>query len=377
MGYSKFHVSKPKTTGHLVTSSGRVPGKQFHCSFTFLTYSQSSVPDVQSFDIAISSMVSRLKELKSLKDADVEYYGCLERHQSGEPHYHVLLSLSKQVCWDFRSARKHFLLPENYNRSVNIVVPERGQSTFHFVRNHVAYMQKQASRGDFFGKALSAIREAKKETRIEFDYILSGNNRLDVEARLRKLHPEVLLKNYCNVRQYLHDKFPMQSEFPPYKAPSYIDPSAFETPDEVLKWEQENLMFPSGGRQKCLILIGPSRTGKTQFACWLASRYGTFSSFDFRWAVEGFRPQHKLAVLNDMAYFPEYRPILGCQETYFAFGRYGRTLNFNWASVPSIWTCNDDNDLRKWANVDTKYVNDNAVIVRVEKPLFNLSKEKH
>jgi hypothetical protein len=136
-------------------------------------------------------MVSRLKQLKSLKDADIEYYvGCLEEHQDGTPYYHVLLSLSKQVCWEFKSTRRYFPLLENNNQSANIVVPEQGQSTYHFVRNHVSYMQKQAPKSNFIGKALSAFKEARKETRIENDLILSGANGQEVEACLRKLHPE-------------------------------------------------------------------------------------------------------------------------------------------------------------------------------------------
>jgi hypothetical protein len=169
-------------------------------------------------------MVSRLKQLKSLKDADIEYYGCLEEHQDGTPHYHALLSLSKQACWEYKSTRRYFQWPENYNQSLNIVVPEQRQSTYHFVRNHVNYMQKQAPKSNFIGKALSAIKEARKETRIEYDFILSGANRQEVEACLRKLHPEVLLKNYCNVRQHLHDKYPTQSEFPRYKVPIIYRP---------------------------------------------------------------------------------------------------------------------------------------------------------
>jgi hypothetical protein len=123
-----------------VASSGRVPGKQFHCSYVFLTYSKSSLDDIQSFDDAVQSMIIRLKREKSLRDADVQYYGCLERHEDGSPHFHVLLALSKQVCWSFERAREKFLLPENFNRSVNIVVPEQGQSVYTFVRNHVNYI---------------------------------------------------------------------------------------------------------------------------------------------------------------------------------------------------------------------------------------------
>ena len=163
-------------------------------------------------------MVSRLKQLKSLKDADIEYYGCLEEHQDGTPHYHALLSLSKQACWEYKSTRRYFQWPENYNQSLNIVFPEERQSTYHFVRNHVNYMQKQAPKSNFIGKALSAIKEARKETRIEYDFILSGANRQEVEACLRKLHPEVLLDNtfITNIQR--------NRNFLGIKYPSYIDP---------------------------------------------------------------------------------------------------------------------------------------------------------
>lgn len=358
-----------------MTTSGRVLGKQFHSSYAFLTFSRPTIRDVPSFDIAISSMVSRLKQEKSLRQADIQYYGCMEAHEDGNPHFHVLLALSKQVCWSYESARERFSLPENFNDSVNIVVPEQGQSTFMFVRNHVNYMQKQAGKGDFIGKVLSAYKEARDDQRKEYDYILSGLSRAEVLQRLRKLHPEVFLKNWNNVASFLQSHFPMEVEYPPYEMPSHIDPNSFVKPDAVFQWEKDNLLFPCSGRRKCLILIGRSRTGKTEFANWLASQYGVFSSFDFRWAVEGFRQGHRLAVLNDMAFFEEYRPILGCQSFFSANGRYGRTLHFKWGSVPSIWTFNEDNSILKWSSVDKEYLAENAVIVRVDQRLYRTSTE--
>ena len=137
MPFSNFRVAKYSRKGRLVTTSGRVPGKQFHSSYVFLTYARPTIRDVSSFDVAISSMVLRLKREKSLCQADIQYYGCMESHEDGSPHFHVLLALSKQVCWSYESARERFSLPENFNDSVNMVVPEQGQSTFMFIRNHV------------------------------------------------------------------------------------------------------------------------------------------------------------------------------------------------------------------------------------------------
>jgi hypothetical protein len=373
MSQSTFRVSKRKDR-LICPSSGRVPDGQVHCSYVFLTYSKSSIETAKDFDEAIGRLILRLKKERSLRDADIRYYGCLEYHIDRTVHFHLLLSLSKQVKWTLKTAREKFLLPENYNRSVNIVVPERNQTTFSFINNHVSYIRKSAEPRDIVGKAFAAAVEARKDRQRQFEYVFAGTTKAEKYQRLMKVNPEVYLRSYHNVEKCFDSMHPTEHEYPPYLIPPDIDPSRFVKPKEVVDWEFQNLINPEPGRTKCLILIGPSRVGKTEFANWLGSTYAPFSLFEVDWDVRCFRRQHRVAVLHDMLPFREARSILGCQRSFNAHGRYTNTTPFDWKAVPSIFTWNVDNSLFTWPKafkVARDYVMNNAVVVFIDKPLFN------
>jgi hypothetical protein len=374
MSPSDFRVSKhPSHKDRLICPSGRVPAGQVHCSYIFLTYARSSITTAKDFEDAVSRLILRLKKERSLQKADIRYYGCLERHADNEPHFHLLLSFSKQVKWTLRSARDKFLLPENYNRSVNIVVPERAQTTYTFVNNHVGYIRKTATSRDIIGQAFVAAQEARKDRQRQFQFVFGGRTKKEKFERLMDVNPEVYLRNFISVEKCFNKMHPTEHEYSPYVPPSYIDTSRFVKPQAIIDWEYQNLIDPQPGRTKALILIGRSRVGKTEFANWLASVYDTFSLFEVDWDVKCFRRGHRLCVLHDMLPFNEARCILGCQRSFSAHGRYGETFRFEWAAVPSIWTFNEDNSIFTWPKkyaVHQDYILENAVIVYVDEPLF-------
>ena len=94
----------------------------------FLILSKGSLPDSDSFEAVMSSLVSSLKRRMSLGAGDIQSSGYVERQETGSPHFHFLLSFSEQVCQSYESAREKFWLPEVYDQSVDMVLPEQGES---------------------------------------------------------------------------------------------------------------------------------------------------------------------------------------------------------------------------------------------------------
>lgn len=373
MNLSRFRVCEGRSSAKdrlICPSGGRVPDNKVHCSYIFLTYTRCSIEDIGDFKIAVKNLISRLGTEASLKSAQIGYFGCLERHKDNSPHYHLLLSFSKQINWSLKSARARFLLPENFTRSVNMVVPGHHQSTYIFVQNHVRYMRKQARQGDFVGKPFSAMLESKQDRRREFKRILDAPSKADKMELMQDLQPETFIKSFINMRACFDYFHPMENEYPLYQIPTHVNESLFVKPEAIFQWECDNLIHPIPGRKKCLILIGGSRLGKTEFTNWLASQYGLFSIFNVGWDVKCFRKGHQLCVLHDMRPFGDYRSILGCQERFHAHGRYGKELMFEWGAVPSIWTFNEDNSILRWPETDAAYVKQNADIVYINEPLF-------
>lgn len=126
-----------------------------------------------------------------------------------------------------------------------------------------------------------------------------------------------------------------------------------------MKWERENLTAPRLVRPTSLLIVGPTRCGKSDLARYIAHRNGTFSEFDTEWHVNRYRNGHVCAVFDNMQKrFPYWKEVFGCEDVVHANRR---TLQWG---VPSIWVC-EFGDQRRWNRRMRKYIEDNAVVYEV------------
>lgn len=140
---------------------------------------------------------------------------------------------------------------------------------------------------------------------------------------------------YCANRIY-------QTPIPDY-TPRFDE---FDTPPEVLDWVNTYLVKPRPDRPKSLCIIGPSRTGKTEWARSLGSHiywngYTDYSSFPIN------DPTISYIVLDDISIQSvgrTWKCILGAQQSFIATDKYCRKKNIvNWGN-PAIWVINKDMD---------------------------------
>jgi|SRR5712664_262277 len=111
------------------TSSATTADQEQSRDCVFLILSKGSLRDSDSFEAVMSSLGSTLKQRMSLGAGDIQSSGCVEKQEtgSGSFHFHFLLSFSEQVCQYYESVRENLCLPEVYNQSANIVLPEQGE----------------------------------------------------------------------------------------------------------------------------------------------------------------------------------------------------------------------------------------------------------
>lgn len=181
-----------------------------------------------------------------------------------------------------------------------------------------------------------------------------------------RLAPRSLICSFTSLRAYADWKY--RPEPVPYETPSdwTFDTGAYPKLDE---WVRENLEgYQPGRRGKSLVLIGPSRLGKT---AWARSLRQDHTYFGGLFCLDEFDEGASYAIFDDMQggleYFHAYKFWLGHQQEFFATDKYRGKTKVTWGK-PAIWCSNTDPRMDKGADAD--WLDANCVFVFIMDKLW-------
>ena len=137
----------------------------------------------------------------------------------------------------------------------------------------------------------------------------------------------------------------------------------FKVPELVQEWITSNI-GQSGRNCKSLVLSGPSRIGKTE----LIRSIGKHWYMNGEWDVMQVRADCDYGVLDDLVIekFPYWKQFLGCHKQFTVTDKYHKKKQIFWGK-PVVWICNEDPKV--WS-IDSDWMEDNVVVVRVNNKLF-------
>ncbi|CCF45546.1 hypothetical protein CH063_14594 [Colletotrichum higginsianum] len=138
-------------------------------------------------------------------------------------------------------------------------------------------------------------------------------------------------------------------------------------PPELLQWRKENFDIGRVGKPISLILIGPPRCGKTQWAL----SFGRPAEMSNRFCFDALTEDCTHLVVNDFVvkHFKPWKEFMGGQMRVDATGKYRAEKVVEWGK-PAIWTCNKDNDLRKNPAVKEFLASSSVVVVEIDRNLW-------
>ncbi|UJO02115.1 Rep [Molossus molossus associated gemykibivirus 2] len=139
---------------------------------------------------------------------------------------------------------------------------------------------------------------------------------------------------------------------------------------ELDQWVRENLEgYQPGRRGKSLVLVGPSRMGKTMWARSLRQEHVYFGGL---FCLDEFTESVDYAVFDDiqggLEFFHAYKFWLGHQQSFFATDKYRSKKLIHWGK-PAIWCSNTDPRADKGADAD--WLDANCLFVFIDTPLWN------
>lgn len=177
--------------------------------------------------------------------------------------------------------------------------------------------------------------------------------------------PGYAANHYINIKSLAYDQYKQKTVY----EPTYL--LFNNVPVRMLSWVDCYLKLKTVDRPLSLILIGPSRTGKTEWARSLG-RHMYFCNY---FNLELWDDQAEYAVFDDMdidpdvpleKYFRSWKCFFGAQKEFTVTDKYCRKRNVKWGK-PIIWISN--NELNCNSNT-LNYIRANSVRVNVLNDLY-------
>lgn len=175
--------------------------------------------------------------------------------------------------------------------------------------------------------------------------------------------PKGFAKSFNNIKAYANHLFP-EEVFPPYVAPKWCN-KAWIVPAALQRWVAEEL--PKQDRPKCLVIVGESRLGKTQWARSL----GVHMYWKGMTNVTNWNADAKYMVFDDITggfqYLPQKKSLLTCAGDCTVTDKYKGKKDIR-VDKPAIVLLNEFNieEIE-----ESSYWKKNLMVVEVTEPLFS------
>lgn len=317
-----------------------------------ITNSKSWLLTYPRCDLSIDAVMQRIRSL--LKDWD---YMCVSRelHQDGFPHIHAFIQF--RVKKQFRYGG---VLDKIGGKHGDYKHQKYGdvKSMVEYVKKHGDYKEEghlsDLSNPNVYALALAASSVAEGMKIIEAgkprDFCLYGTQ---IEQTLNRKHPP-----------------------PPsvLRQPRELLP--FVIPDSLEDWVTTELTKDPADRPRCLVLIGPTRSGKTQWATSLFAP-NLVNFFRGEFSLRQFNSKARLNIFDDCETLSSksraYRKqLLTCMGPSILTDRYTPKIAID-VCQPSIVLCNERDEV-KWCTDENhpeyKYWQYNCTIVEIDNKLF-------
>ncbi|AJC52525.1 replication-associated protein [Bromus-associated circular DNA virus 2] len=229
----------------------------------------------------------------------------------------------------------------------------------------IEYCRKEETRlsGPFeFGEAKASKKRKGDDT--DNVYREAGETASSAADYLRIVaagDPKGFAKSFNSIKACAEHLFP-EEVFPPYVAPPWCN-KGWKLTADLVKWVEQEL--PRKDRPKCLVLVGPSRLGKTQWARSL----GRHMYWRGMTNVTHWDSAAKYLIFDDIEwkFIPQKKSLLTCMGSATVTDKYKGKRDII-VDKPAIVLCNEfDIDSIE----ESAYWARNLQVVHVSEPLFD------
>ncbi|KAH8203902.1 hypothetical protein TruAng_001966 [Truncatella angustata] len=350
----------------------------FQGKMVWLTYNQSCVTDhLKFYEYLRTWMEQWMPRMSSDNNrrSKVEIFGARELHADGHPHYHVVMRFETKVHWKNSYSRFAAQFEEGGElrqvaTSIRIEKPDPGEHPKRFLEGVQGYILKEygADNDYVFGTYIQPPQGAT-ETR-----------RQQEEGWCREA---LDLVYQDETDAFLREHFPVKYVWQPHAVAKFVSTKKvrakpavkrtykrkpFKIPKELVSWLRRNIgSRRKMGRPSCLLIVGPSKYGKTEWA----KSFGRPIVMQSKFVYDLMTSECTHIVLNDidLRKFENWRDFMGCQMEVAIDGKYREEKMMDWGK-PAIFTANADNNPLKDEAVAQYFKESGGTLVVIEERMF-------
>lgn len=321
--------------------------------YVYLTYSQvcENIPE----HILGDHLIEQWRGLKAER-----FLACFERHVDGGLHVHALLFNSKQ----FDTLNPRFfdvafdVGDDNHFSHPNIRKPGKSSKDLQRVKS---YIRKD---GNVFADDIDSASDGVPQCR---DEVVENALNAASAAEAMSIVRDGLAFNYMcsfnSVRSMVAHHFPDRDPINDYDPP--FPPSSFSPPLSLSEYAAQYLTEDSaiGDRPLSLIVIGPSRLGKTLWA----RSFGRHAYMKGLFDLSTLQDDYSYVVIDDLdlSRLSSYKEILGGQRDITLTDKYAKKIRIRHGK-PAIVLTNEELP----SNLDSAWMAANCIVVRIEDRLY-------
>lgn len=291
-------------------------------------------------------------------------------HQSGRRHFHVYIRFNKKITCDEKSFDVCGL-----HCHIQKVIRDGGKTIYPMLK----YLAKedQFPIATFDWKDIIEKKEEKEKKNKQPDWISYQNEDLTQDEVFERLaldgFSSQLANHFLNWSQYIKKTFKAKNK--EVYIPAFIGDD-FKLPEELVMWKFAFMGWielfnckKEWSRPNSLILIGPSRTGKTEWARSL----GHHMYFNNLLNLDDWDESADYIVLDDFSpeitkFLPSWKCFFGGQKQFTLTDKYRGKRTVHWGK-PMIWLSNED--IFKHLNLEQgDFIRKNCTIVCLNNKLY-------
>ena len=183
--------------------------------------------------------------------------------------------------------------------------------------------------------------------------------------------PKSYLKSYCSIRQYKQDAFkPKERGYVSrFTMEDFVNVPGVMKDYATYVREGEEMVRPRG-----LIIVSPSRYGKTQWARAITEDHGYLCT---EWNPRKIKEDCKVMIFDDVPMSEllaknRWKPFFGMQEEFEITGKYTASISIRRQWKGFIFLCNEDPRYEEGVSPGVRnYIDINCDTVHLDMPLFN------
>lgn len=246
---------------------------------------------------------------------------CVEHHEDGTPHLHASLGFTSKL--DIRNEAKFDIAGFHPN-----IQPTSS------VDNANKYLEKEDNDVLRYG---NVPEPGTKKRKIDYGAVIdSSSSSTEFIANLERVDPRMVITSFSSVLAFAQHRFkPCEIV---YESPYTIADFPF-VPPEFTDWISEYFVQPRKPRPLSMVLIGPTRCGKTALARSLGRHMYFNTMVDFK---NGWDDSVEYAIFDDFGFefIPNKKCFFGAQDEFAITDKYSGKRSVKWGK-PSIFLINE------------------------------------